>query len=87
MQMLNPQGKGLVPEPPQLRALELRMSETPISANSLPSTRSGANRMHPYGPDGEVSTDTSYEVVSSVATQAPVAFGTDTSMEATPVAT
>ena len=69
------------------RALELQVTETPLTASSLPSTPgSGANRMHPYGRIGEVSANTSYEVVSSVTTQAPAAPRVDNSMEATPIA-
>ena len=74
-----------VPSLPQLRALQQETSGTPESGSSLPSIpRSGQNRPHPYGSVGEASADTFYEVVSSLATRAPGAIGTDNSMETTP---
>ena len=74
------------PNIPQLRALQQEMSETSLSGNSSPSTpRSGQNRPHPHSPVGEDSIEISYEVVSSLASQAPCATGTDNSAETTPI--
>ena len=64
---------------PQLRALQQEAADVPVNGSSLPSTlRSGQNRLRQYGPVGEVSVDTSYEVVSSLGS-------TNNSAESTPM--
>ena len=74
------------PSLPHHRALQKQIAETPVRGSLLPSTpRSGQNRQHSFGPAGEASTETSYEVVLSIAIQVPWATGTDNSMEATPI--
>ena len=73
-------------ELPRLRALEARAAAIPISSSaaSSASPRSGSSRAHPY-PAGEVVEASSFELVSSMATQATHQSDRDESMEVTPI--
>ena len=68
-----------------LRALQPEPSEQAVSTTSLVSTRSGLARAHPYCPTGDAPAGTSYEIVPSVAAQAPVALIPHNRVDATPI--
>ena len=74
------------PAAPQVRALQHALSNPRISTTSLPSIlTSGLQRPHPYAPAGKVSGETSYEIASSVATQAFAELSPSDALESTPI--
>ena len=79
--------RALMPHLPQLRTLQQESQEIPLSEGSLPSSslRRWPRRAHPYGSVEEAVEGSSFELVPSLATQAPCASGIGESLDVTPI--
>ena len=82
------EGKVHLPMLPQVRVLQQESQDAPVSEDSIPSSaspRSGLRRVHPCRPVEDAVEGSSFELVPSLATQAPCASSVDECLDATPI--